>query len=67
MANLQDGSAAPGIHLDMWQVNCNLRMDDVRHARYRLLIESCRQFDPAKLAQVGKACGDASPRCLMCE
>ena len=49
---MQDGTAAPGIHLDMYQTNCNLRMDDVRHARYRLLIEACRQFDPAKLAMV---------------
>ncbi len=39
----------------MYQVNCQLRMDNVRHARYRLLIESCRQFDPAKLAQVREA------------
>ena len=47
----QDGSVAPGLHLEMYQVKCNLKMPDVRHARYRLLIETCRQFDPVKLAQ----------------
>ena len=49
----QDGSAAAGIHFDMYQINCNLKMTDVRHSRYSLLIEKCHQLDPAKIAQVG--------------
>jgi hypothetical protein len=52
-SNWQDGSAAAGIHFDMYQINCNLDMNIVRHSRYRLLIEKCHELDPAKIALVG--------------
>ena len=57
----QDGSAAAGVHLDMYQINCNLDMNVVRHSRYKLLIEKCHQFDPAKLAQVSGGLPSSDP------